>query len=133
MDRTKDQHLTVTSLQRNIFNSFPDFDEVSDNTIWRALRSQVHFCYKKLEEIKQKTATADSIWDFWSSCFRHGIRGQICGSSLLWQVFHKLLLSLFLWLIKNRRKECSCSKDKSIFDECCRCYLSVQSLRNYEM
>ena len=46
MDKTKSEHLTLSLLQRDIFNSFPDLDEVSDNTTWGALRNQVYFCFR---------------------------------------------------------------------------------------
>ena len=67
IDKTKGQHLTLSSLQRDIFNNFPDLDEASKSTTERASRSQVHFCFQKLEEIEQKTATADSIRAFFEA------------------------------------------------------------------
>ena len=67
MDRTKGQHPTLSSLQRDIFNNFPDLGEAPKSTTGRASRSQVHFCFQKLEEIEQKTATADRIRAFFEA------------------------------------------------------------------
>ena len=67
IDKMKGQHFTLNTLQRDIINNFHDLGEVSESTIRRVLKNLLHFRFKKLEKIEQKTTTAEHIRVFFET------------------------------------------------------------------
>ena len=63
----QDQQFTIREIKLNLYTNYPNLNKISDWSIWKVLRINLRYSYKKLSLDKRKSITNQFVRIFFES------------------------------------------------------------------